>query len=203
MATKERIISSAIELFNKNGFANVRLQNIADHTGISVGNLAYHFKNKEAIVDQAYQTIGNDLQKVLSKFRSKPTLNDLDDQLDDFHKFIHRFQFYFIDILEIKRQFPHLHEQRQEFIQRMIIQIKKRFEYNVNRGVMLPETQPGHYDLIANNIWLIITFWISQNLIKGGGNCAIDRFKGSIWAMITPNLTSKGVEEYRQLVLTN
>ena len=203
MVTKEKIIHSAIELFNHNGFANVRLQNIADHTGISVGNLAYHFKNKEAIVDQAYQKIGDELQSVLSQFRSKPTLVDLDDQLSDFHEFIHKFQFYFTDILEIKRQFPHLHEQRQEFIHRMVIQIKKRFEYNVGRGVILSESYPGQHDIIANNIWLIITFWISQNLIKGGGDCNISRFKASVWSMIIPVLSRKGVEEYERLVLTN
>jgi AcrR family transcriptional regulator len=38
--TKQRIIEAAISLFNTNGIANVRLIQIADEAGISVGNLA-------------------------------------------------------------------------------------------------------------------------------------------------------------------
>lgn len=47
--TKQRIILNAKKLFSQNGIANTRLQQIADETGISVGNLAYHFPNKEEI----------------------------------------------------------------------------------------------------------------------------------------------------------
>ena len=202
MATKEKIINAAIELFNDQGFANVRLQNIADRVGISVGNLAYHFKNKEAIVNQAYEIIGDELKEILSRFRSQPSLLDLEEQLNGFHSFIHQFKFYFIDILEIKRQYPHLHEQRQEFIKRMIIQIRKRFDYNVKRGILVPESFPGQYDLTANNIWMIITFWISQNMIKGNGQCNKGAFKASIWIQITPFLTRKGFKEYQHLVLS-
>ena len=54
-STKQRILEAAVFLFNREGVANVRLQQIADETGISVGNLAYHFKNKEAIVSAVYE----------------------------------------------------------------------------------------------------------------------------------------------------
>ena len=48
--TKQKIIQASIELFNQKGWTNVRLQNIADRCGISVGNLAYHYANKAAII---------------------------------------------------------------------------------------------------------------------------------------------------------
>lgn len=44
--TKLKIIKGAQELFFENGIANIRLQQIADSSGISVGNLAYHLKIK-------------------------------------------------------------------------------------------------------------------------------------------------------------
>ena len=46
---KEIIIKEALHLFNTNGFVNVRLQHIADAASISVGHMAYHYKNKDAI----------------------------------------------------------------------------------------------------------------------------------------------------------
>ena len=48
--TKQKILNSAINLFNKKGLVNVRLQHIADESDISVGNLAYHFYSKKAII---------------------------------------------------------------------------------------------------------------------------------------------------------
>jgi AcrR family transcriptional regulator len=49
--TKQKILDSSLQLFNDNGISNTRLQQIADESGISVGNLAYHFSNKEAITE--------------------------------------------------------------------------------------------------------------------------------------------------------
>ena len=201
MATREKIIEASIELFNEQGFANVRLQHIADRTGISVGNLAYHFRNKEAIITEAYRTIGEELQSILSQFRSQPNLLDLE-------KSAHRLlllhcqvsRFYFIDIVEIKRSHPHLHQERQQFIMRMIIQIRKRFEYNVNRGVLKPELFPGHYDQVAHTIWMVITFWVTQSIIREETN-DIGSFKSVIWSQIYPFFTSKGIQEYKRLVV--
>ncbi|MFM7429821.1 MAG: TetR/AcrR family transcriptional regulator, partial [Flammeovirgaceae bacterium] len=45
---KQAILHKALALFNLNGFVNVRLQHIADASEISVGHMAYHYKNKEA-----------------------------------------------------------------------------------------------------------------------------------------------------------
>ena len=41
--TKDKILIEARQLFYDEGITNVRLQQIADKTGISVGNLAYHY----------------------------------------------------------------------------------------------------------------------------------------------------------------
>ena len=48
--TKEKIIETSINLFNEKGCLNTSTRHIADELGISVGNLYYHFKNKEDIL---------------------------------------------------------------------------------------------------------------------------------------------------------
>ena len=48
--TKEKIIETSIKLFNEKGCLNTSTRHIADELGISVGNLYYHFKNKEDIL---------------------------------------------------------------------------------------------------------------------------------------------------------
>ncbi|MEL7123903.1 MAG: TetR/AcrR family transcriptional regulator, partial [Bacteroidota bacterium] len=49
-STKQKILDAALKLFNQDGIVNVRLQHIADEAFVSVGNLAYHYSNKESIV---------------------------------------------------------------------------------------------------------------------------------------------------------
>jgi len=64
--TKQKILKSAIALFNGRGLVNVRLQHIADDSGISVGNLAYHYYSKKAIVEGIDEQLGQALKLVLA-----------------------------------------------------------------------------------------------------------------------------------------
>ena len=79
--------------------------------------------------------------------------------------------------------------------------MKKRLEYNKDRGVVATESFDGQYEMIANTIWMIITFWVSQKEIKGEDHDDLELFKASIWGQIIPLLTKKGLEEYSSLIL--
>ena len=48
---KNEIISAARELFSINGYNAVTMRDVADALGISVGNLTYHFKKKEDLIE--------------------------------------------------------------------------------------------------------------------------------------------------------
>lgn len=50
MKTREKIIETALNLFNEKGYANVGVREIARNLGISPGNLSYHFSRKEDIL---------------------------------------------------------------------------------------------------------------------------------------------------------
>ena len=197
--TKDRIISAAIHLFNIQGFVNVRLQNIADELKISVGNLAYHFKNKEAIVARAYEQIGTELRSILGSYRASPDLRDLDNQLEAYYQFMGRYPFYFIDILEIKRNHPCLHEERKDFILKMKVQVEKRIEYNQSRGVLQTDLSPEQISQIADNICTMVTFWYTSQAIKDDHN-DLCSFKFSVWLQLLPFLTHRGHEEYERFI---
>ena len=74
--TKKNILASAIRLFNKHGLTNVRLQQIADEVGISVGNLAYHFPNKRSIVRHIDMELDDLIAPVLKEEKRFPHLID-------------------------------------------------------------------------------------------------------------------------------
>lgn len=55
--TKDRIVDSAIALFNESGVSAVTTNHVATHAGMSPGNLYYHFANKEEIIRFAFERV--------------------------------------------------------------------------------------------------------------------------------------------------
>ncbi len=196
LTTKQKILESAIRLFNWDDVANVRLQQIADETGISVGNLAYHFKNKEAIVIAVYEGLFEEFAQILSTYMTSPKLTDFDLQMEQYHRFFTKYKFYLIDLFEIERSYPLIMDRWRECVNKMLLQIRKRLDYNVNRGILHPEPMPGVYDTLTNNIWMTIVFWRPRQLMK---NQPVEEliFKREVWAHVVPYFTPKGLNEFQ------
>jgi AcrR family transcriptional regulator len=76
--TKQYILDKALILFNEKGFVNVRLQHIADTAFVSVGNLGYHFKNKEDIISSLYKRLKKKQELLLTEFSVLPLFEDID-----------------------------------------------------------------------------------------------------------------------------
>ena len=55
MSTKKKILAAALKLFNENNTQAATTNHIAAATGISPGNLHYHYKNREEIILRLYE----------------------------------------------------------------------------------------------------------------------------------------------------
>ena len=195
-ATKKKIISAAISLFNEIGVVNTRLQQIADRCGISVGNLAYHYKNKESILKEIYDNLSAKLKEILSKYGTLPSLSDFDQQLSDLFTFMQAYPFYFTDALEMERIYPELKHHRKEFSSKIIAQIRIRMEFNENRGILVKEPLEGVYDIIANSTWMILNSWVTYQILTDIPRKCEGSFKMAVWIQWYPYFTDKGLLEY-------
>jgi AcrR family transcriptional regulator len=70
--TRDRILKTSLALFNKEGEAQVSTVDIAAVLGISPGNLYYHFKGKEAIIEALFEDFDVELRQVLSAPMQRP-----------------------------------------------------------------------------------------------------------------------------------
>lgn len=199
--TKLNILKSAITLFNQKGLVNVRLQQIADHAGISVGNLAYHYYSKKAIVHAIDRELTEELKLVLSIDQDFPSLIDFDNHLGRYFYLLNQYSFYFLDLLEIERAYPEIHSKRMEYVEKMIAQIYDWLLLNVNKGVLKPEKTENHYQHIAESIWMIITFWLTQRQVRGKEETGEGHFKEFIWNQLFPLFTESGWMECEALIL--
>ena len=63
--TTDKICAVAIELFNKNGYENVSLRNIAREASMAFGTLTYHFKTKEELLDRILTDLYYEMDSLL------------------------------------------------------------------------------------------------------------------------------------------
>jgi AcrR family transcriptional regulator len=81
--TRHRILVASLLLFNEQGVPRTTINDIADEIDISPGNLHYHFRRKEEIVDALTAEFQADARKVLHPPDSETV------SLDDFWWFLH------------------------------------------------------------------------------------------------------------------
>ena len=81
--TRHRILVASLLLFNEQGVPRTTINDIADEIDISPGNLHYHFRRKEEIVDALTAEFQADARKVLHPPDGEAVL------LDDFWWFLH------------------------------------------------------------------------------------------------------------------
>ncbi len=198
MSTKQRILEGSIRMFNEHGIANVRLQQIADECGISVGNLAYHFKNKEAIVVFVYDEVFSEFSEILSDYLLEESMLGTHDKLSKYYIFFNKYKFYFTDIFEIERNYPDIIKKWHHYINRMLLQMKGRIDFDSSRGVLIAQSDEMN-ELLANNIWMSIIFWLPQRVLRG---LPLDEklFKEAVWSQIIPYFTQKGQDEFVALI---
>jgi AcrR family transcriptional regulator len=197
-ATKQRIITISEKLFFEHGIANVRLQQIADKADISVGHLAYHFRNKETIVNAAYQKVFKDLALMFNGDVKTKDLTDFDELFESLFQLINTYPFCFNNVWEISRNHPLIQNKWDDFLNRKLLRTQKRLAFHVQRGVLKKESYKGEYKLLAQQLILNFHFRMPQ---RRSGTMKV--FKDALWSLIYPYLTNKGLREYQILIAGN
>ena len=70
--TKQRILDTALALFNQNGTPNASTNHIALELEISPGNLYYHYPNKEQLIEQLFKNYEEALQPLVQQTFTEP-----------------------------------------------------------------------------------------------------------------------------------
>ena len=195
--TKQKILDASLQLFNENGINNVRLQQIADETGISVGNLAYHFNNKEAITESLIANVINELQELLKQYGKYEPLKDLDFFFKEFYRLCAQHRFFNFDVLEIKRNFPASYESLQPLFNKVKLQLERRFELLMQQRLLQKE---ANIKYIAANTWLFMFFIPAEGQINGKGNITESLYRRRLWDYIVLHFTAKGNTEFNSAV---
>jgi AcrR family transcriptional regulator len=199
MTTKERILESAVGLFNRFGYVNVRLQYIADEANLSVGNLAYHFKTKEAIFEAIYHNLEKEQKILLTDLRVVPLFENINNHLKDTFRLHQKYSFFYSDTLEIIRSFPKIKKQYRDYAKWYIAQIETLIAFNISRGVFEESKINDQITALAELYWMAIELWLYQSRIRGVDLILESDFMNSVWRVFLPYLSEVGQTEFLQI----
>lgn len=197
--TKTLILEKSLGLFNRFGFVSIRLQHIADEAGMSVGNLAYHFKNKDAILEALYEQIEQEHKQLLAELRIVPLFANMDAHIRNTFQLQLKYAFFYVDLVEILRADPLIKRNYREYSEWFLAQIGMMLSFNVSRGALCQEPMEGQYRQLAHQYWMLTTLWFYQNRVRSSEQPQEAAYRQAVWAIIVPYFTEIGLQEFKQM----
>lgn len=193
--TQQKIIHTSIELFNTQGVANVRVQDIAREAGISPGNLTYHYKTKRELMGAVLEYMKT-LQNNTFPYQSILEAPSWIELTQTYLRFQIQFRFFYRDILEIITLVPAAKKVYQKQIERVVKFNKNGIYLSVGKGYMIPEPHEGFYEMVSTNAWAILNSWLTIREVLGERVASLKRGIIALLEFLYPYFTDKGKEIY-------
>jgi AcrR family transcriptional regulator len=193
LTTKEKIVLQATQLFNKEGFGSVSLLEIAQKLAMSRGNLTYHFRDKDAILEAISSEMWEKIEIEKRKSRQLPSFENLHNEVQLYYKFQKQYAFIFLDRLVLNH--PVVREQFREMTERTISDNNAAIAFAIQLGNMKPEPVKGMYHNLAFVTWMLAFFWLSQQVIRGEKTG--EDGERMIWSLMVPHMTGKGIKSFK------
>ena len=196
MTTKDKIIETSVKLFNEKGCLNTSTRHISNELGISVGNLYYHFKNKEENLIEIF------LRYVNAVFKEISFLNHSQDEIFLLKNFL-------VDTLDSNIEYRFLHLElnlllisfskfktiMQEQLKLEIKMIKELLYHQMKYGY-LKQINEIEIEFLVSNSWILassnLSYWnlLSDDIIKN-----VKKGSLNVYYLIKPYLTQKSLDD--------
>ena len=165
--TRERIVETALALFNRFGEPHVTTADIADEMEISPGNLYYHFRNKDDIIAELFAAFERRLDEVFAlPERRGASVEDLWFLLHLLFEAMWDYRFLFRDLDEIVSRNRKLASRFAAITRRGAKTVTGVCRDLVAAGAM--RASEREIAALADNVVLVATYWISYRQLSAG-----------------------------------
>jgi AcrR family transcriptional regulator len=164
--TRQRILDASLAMFNAQGEPNVTTNHIADELEISPGNLYYHFRNKDDIIEQLFGGYEQRMDAALVAPSGRlPGLEDVWLQLHLVFECIWDYRFLYRDLVDILTRNRRMRMRFARILKRADEQAHTVMRGLVQAGVM--RASADEVDAASTNILVIATFWLNYAAARG------------------------------------
>jgi len=163
--TRERILDTALTMFNAQGEPNVTTNHIADELEISPGNLYYHFRNKDDIVEHLFTAYEARMDQALAVPADRlPNLEDVWLQLHLVFECMWDYRFLYRDLVDILSRNRKLKLHFARMLNRAATSANDVLKGLAEASIL--RSGPAEIRAIAENVLLITTFWLNFNAVR-------------------------------------
>jgi AcrR family transcriptional regulator len=168
MSTRERILDSALALFNEKGTSAISTNHIAAAIGISPGNLYYHFRNKEDIIAALFERLFEMWDKTYQLPAGRaPSLADFENLIAANFHMIWEFRFAYRELAVLLRQIPALHGRYQDLRTRGYAGFSNLIEAFAEAGVISTPETPQEMQALTDLCWIVSEQWPVDLELRG------------------------------------
>ncbi len=201
MKTKEKILSTALDLFNTEGLQKVTLRKIAGSMGISQGNLNYHYKTKGDIVAALYYQLVEEMDQEMKKVvKEQPVMSFLFESSLTSMRTLYAYRFISKDLyhvlqaeVELTKHYLKLQKLRRQ-------QYLTLFHHMISEGLLRSEDFEGEYERLYERMNILGDNWINAAIFFAPkGQSMVEYYHKLLFEVIYPYLTKKGKKEFCEI----
>lgn len=162
--TREKIQESAIRLFNERGYLQVSLRDIAKEADTTIGNLTYHFPQKENLLISILDNLHMEFPiKMSGEIHRAELLSHLLNSFVSIQKNEEKQPFYYQNINELTMDSQHILEESETFQVQLYEYYESVFQTLQHDGVFLSNIP---FEVLQSLAYCIVTLsavWIQNN----------------------------------------
>ena len=159
--TKGLIKTTALRLFNERGVGHVSGNTIAEHCGISKGNMHYHFRTKADIILALFRDIVAEITVGWRQDERQPTLKHMAEMFERQLEMIWRHRFFYREMATLVRDSRELHELVSAHREARIEKVLQFFEALVEAGVMMKPRSRESLRYLVVITWIFCDNWLN------------------------------------------
>jgi AcrR family transcriptional regulator len=201
--TREIILDTSLELFNSLGLSKVTLRTIANKMEISQGNLNYHFKKREDIIETLYFQLVQNVDSSMSSMKEpKNPFQLLVSISQTIMSNFFEYRFFLLDFVQIMRENKKIRTHYTELTILRELQFLSLLNLLIENDLMRKEVLPNEYKNLYKRFQMLSEFWISDAEIHNSKiiKKTISTYSVILTQAIFPYLTLKGQKEYHSIV---
>ena len=163
--TRERILELSLRLFNEFGEPNITTTVISEEMSISPGNLYYHFRNKDDIVNSIFSQFENEIERMLAVPADRnPNIEDVWLYLHLMFELVWRYRFFYRDLNDLLSRNRKLELHFKQILAHKI-KIARQLCEGLKSGGAL-EASEIEIEALATNMVVVATYWLSYEYVR-------------------------------------
>ena len=191
--TQSKIINKSIALYNQHGTRNISTNRIADECDISRGNLHYHFRTKEEIIQVIFSMIDKEMEAGWYNDHLYPTVEHMNLMFSRQMQMIWNYRFFYRELTTLLHNDPHLKMRFMDNRRKRAKEINAFFQAMIDAGMMEIKNSQTEFDSTILMTWLISDQWLpylDMNDIEVN-EASVKKGFDLIFQILEPYLTAK------------